>query len=195
MINLDLSPKKIKRLLIVRNINILKNNLINNNDIALLSDIISIDLNLVEDSEFIAWEKEIITTNGFNNLDSSSINTLTRLEKEKDTYKYILETTDAYNDNDISSVRFNGNIKKIRIFNIVDIELTGGKKELNDRTINGEIDITMPMYTKQKWTLKIKRDKSIEKDLDIKYGVELREQLLSLITQMERDSKLDDLGI
>ena len=80
-------------------------------------------------------------------------------------------------------------------FNIVDIELTGGKKELNDRTINGEIDITMPMYTKQKWTLKIKRDKSIEKDLDIKYGVELREQLLSLITQMERDSKLDDLGI
>ena len=195
MINLDLSPKKIKRLLIVRNINILKNNLINNNDIALLSDIISIDLNLVEDSEFIAWEKEIITTNGFNNLDSSSINALTRLEKEKDTYKYILETTDAYNDNDISSVRFNGNIKKIRIFNIVDIELTGGKKELNDRTINGEIDITMPMYTKQKWTLKIKRDKSIEKDLDIKYGVELREQLLSLITQMERDSKLDDLGI
>ena len=195
MINLDLSPKKIKRLLIVRNINILKNNLINNNDIALLSDIISIDLNLVEDSEFIAWEKEIITTNGFNNLDSNSINTLTRLEKEKDTYKYILETTDAYNDNDISSVRFNGNIKKIRIFNIVDIELTGGKKELNDRTINGEIDITMPMYTKQKWTLKIKRDKSIEKDLDIKYGVELREQLLSLITQMERDSKLDDLGI
>jgi|LakMenE01Jun11ns_1017448.scaffolds.fasta_scaffold9295740_1 hypothetical protein len=195
MINLDLSPKKIKRLLIVRNINILKNNLINNNDIELLSDIISIDLNLVEDSEFIAWEKEIITTNGFNNLDSSSINALTRLEKEKDTYKYILETTDAYNDNDISSVRFNGNIKKIRIFNIVDIELTGGKKELNDRTINGEIDITMPMYTKQKWTLKIKRDKSIEKDLDIKYGVELREQLLSLITQMERDSKLDDLGI
>ena len=195
MINLDLSPKKIKRLLIVRNINILKNNLINNNDIALLSDIISIDLNLVEDSEFIAWEKEIIKKSGFNNLDSNSINTLTRLEKEKDTYKYILETTDAYNDNDISSVRFNGNIKKIRIFNIVDIELTGGKKELNDRTINGEIDITMPMYTKQKWTLKIKRDKSIEKDLDIKYGVELREQLLSLITQMERDSKLDDLGI
>jgi len=194
MINLDLSPKKIKRLLIVRNINILKNNLINNNDIALLSDIISIDLNLVEDSEFIAWEKEIITTNGFNNLDSSSINALTRLEKEKETYKYILETTDSYND-DISSVRFNGNIKKIRIFNIADIELTGGKKELNDRTINGEIDITMPMYTKQKWTLKIKRDKSIEKDLDIKYGVELREQLLSLITQMERDSKLDDLGI
>ena len=193
MINLDLSPKKIKRLLIVRNINILKNNLINNNDIALLSDIISIDLNLVEDSEFIAWEKEIITTNGFNNLDSSSINTLNRLEKEKDTYKYILETTDNYEN--ISSVRFNGNIKKIRIFNIVDIELTGGKKELNDRTINGEIDITMPMYTKQKWTLKIKRDKSIEKDLDIKYGVELREQLLSLITQMERDSKLDDLGI
>lgn len=195
MINLDLSPKKIKRLLIVRNINILKNNLINNNDIELLSDIISIDLNLVEDSEFIAWEKEIIKKSGFNNLDSNSINTLTRLEKEKDTYKYILETTDAYNDNDISSVRFNGNIKKIRIFNIVDIELTGGKKELNDRTINGEIDITMPMYTKQKWTLKIKRDKSIEKDLDIKYGVELREQLLSLITQMERDSKLDDLGI
>ena len=194
MINLDLSPKKIKRLLIVRNINILKNNLINNNDIALLSDIISIDLNLVEDSEFIAWEKEIITTNGFNNLDSSSINALTRLEKEKETYKYILETTDSYND-DISSVRFNGNIKKIRIFNIADIELTVGKKELNDRTINGEIDITMPMYTKQKWTLKIKRDKSIEKDLDIKYGVELREQLLSLITQMERDSKLDDLGI
>ena len=193
MINLDLSPKKIKRLLIVRNINILKNNLINNNDIALLSDIISIDLNLVEDSEFIAWEKEIITTNGFNNLDSNSINTLNRLEKEKDTYKYILETTDNYEN--ISSVRFNGNIKKIRIFNIVDIELTGGKKELNDRTINGEIDITMPMYTKQKWTLKIKRDKSIEKDLDIKYGVELREQLLSLITQMERDSKLDDLGI
>ena len=193
MINLDLSPKKIKRLLIVRNINILKNNLINNNDIELLSDIISIDLNLVEDSEFIAWEKEIITTNGFNNLDSSSINTLNRLEKEKDTYKYILETTDNYEN--ISSVRFNGNIKKIRIFNIVDIELTGGKKELNDRTINGEIDITMPMYTKQKWTLKIKRDKSIEKDLDIKYGVELREQLLSLITQMERDSKLDDLGI
>jgi hypothetical protein len=113
MINLDLSPKKIKRLLIVRNINILKNNLINNNDIELLSDIISIDLNLVEDSEFIAWEKEIITTNGFNNLDSSSINALTRLEKEKDTYKYILETTDAYNDNDISSVRFNGNIKKL----------------------------------------------------------------------------------
>lgn len=195
MINLDLSPKKIKRLLIVRNINILKNNLINNNDIELLSDIISIDLNLVEDSEFIAWEKEIIKKSGFNNLDSNSINTLTRLEKEKDTYKYILETTDAYNDNDISSVRFNGNIKKIRIFNIVDIELTGGKKELNDRTINGEIDITMPMYTKQKWTLKIKRDKYIEKDLDIKYGVELREQLLSLITQMERDSKLDDLGI
>jgi len=194
MINLDLSPKKIKRLLIVRNINILKNNLINNNDIALLSDIISIDLNLVEDSEFIAWEKEIITTNGFNNLDSSSINTLTRLTKEQETYKYILETTDSYND-DISSVRFNGNIKKIRIFNIADIELTVGKKELNDRTINGEIDITMPMYTKQKWTLKIKRDKSIEKDLDIKYGVELREQLLSLITQMERDSKLDDLGI
>ena len=193
MINLDLSPKKIKRLLIVRNINILKNNLINNNDIALLSDIISIDLNLVEDSEFIAWEKEIITTNGFNNLDSSSINALTRLEKEKETYKYILETTDNYEN--ISSVRFNGNIKKIRIFNIADIELTGGKKELNDRTINGEIDITMPMYTKQKWTLKIKRDKSIEKDLDIKYGVELREQLLSLITQMERDSKLDDLGI
>lgn len=193
MINLDLSPKKIKRLLIVRNINILKNNLINNNDIELLSDIISIDLNLVEDSEFITWEKEIITTNGFNNLDSSSINTLTRLEKEKETYKYILETTDNYEN--ISSVRFNGNIKKIRIFNIVDIELTGGKKELNDRTINGEIDITMPMYTKQKWTLKIKRDKSIEKDLDIKYGVELREQLLSLITQMERDSKLDDLGI
>jgi hypothetical protein len=193
MINLDLSPKKIKRLLIVRNINILKNNLINNNDIELLSDIISIDLNLVEDSEFIAWEKEIITTNGFNNLDSNSINTLTRLEKEKDTYKYILETTDNYEN--ISSVRFNGNIKKIRIFNIVDIELTGGKKELNDRTINGEIDITIPMYTKQKWTLKIKRDKSIEKDLDIKYGVELREQLLSLITQMERDSKLDDLGI
>lgn len=193
MINLDLSPKKIKRLLIVRNINILKNNLINNNDIELLSDIISIDLNLVEDSEFIAWEKEIITTNGFNNLDSSSINTLNRLEKEKDTYKYILETTDNYEN--ISSVRFNGNIKKIRIFNIVDIELTGGKKELNDRTINGEIDITMPMYTRQKWTLKIKRDKSIEKDLDIKYGVELREQLLSLITQMERDSKLDDLGI
>ena len=193
MINLDLSPKKIKRLLIVRNINILKNNLINNNDIELLSDIISIDLNLVEDSEFIAWEKEIITTNGFNNLDSNSINTLNRLEKEKDTYKYILETTDNYEN--ISSVRFNGNIKKIRIFNIVDIELTGGKKELNDRTINGEIDITMPMYTKQKWTLKIKRDKSIEKDLDIKYGVELREQLLSLITQMERDSKLDDLGI
>ena len=95
----------------------------------------------------------------------------------------------------LSSVRFNGNIKKIRIFNITDIELTGGKKELNDRTINGEIDITMPMYTKQKWTLKIKRDKYIEKDLDIKYGVELREQLLSLITQMERDSKLDDLGI
>ena len=193
MINLDLSPKKIKRLLIVRNINILKNNLINNNDIELLSDIISIDLNLVEDSEFIAWEKEIITTNGFNNLDSSSINALTRLEKEKETYKYILETTDNYEN--ISSVRFNGNIKKIRIFNIADIELTGGKKELNDRTINGEIDITMPMYTKQKWTLKIKRDKSIEKDLDIKYGVELREQLLSLITQMERDSKLDDLGI
>ena len=195
MINLDLSPKKIKRLLIVRNINILKNNLINNNDIELLNDIISIDLNLVEDSEFITWEKEIIKKSGFNNLDSNSINTLTRLEKEKDTYKYILETTDAYNDNDISSVRFNGNIKKIRIFNIVHIELTGGKKELNDRTINGEIDITMPMYTKQKWTLKIKRDKSIEKDLDIKYGVELREQLLSLITQMERDSKLDDLGI
>ena len=194
MINLDLSPKKIKRLLIVRNINILKNNLINNNDIELLSDIISIDLNLVEDSEFIAWEKEIIKKSGFNNLDSNSINTLTRLEKEKDTYKYILETTDSYND-DISSVRFNGNIKKIRIFNIADIELTVGKKELNDRTINGEIDITMPMYTKQKWTLKIKRDKSIEKDLDIKYGVELREQLLSLITQMERDSKLDDLGI
>lgn len=193
MINLDLSPKKIKRLLIVRNINILKNNLINNNDIELLSDIISIDLNLVEDSEFIAWEKEIITTNGFNNLDSSSINALTRLEKEKETYKYILETTDNYEN--ISSVRFNGNIKKIRIFNITDIELTGGKKELNDRTINGEIDITMPMYTKQKWTLKIKRDKYIEKDLDIKYGVELREQLLSLITQMERDSKLDDLGI
>ena len=116
MINLDLSPKKIKRLLIVRNINILKNNLINNNDIELLSDIISIDLNLVEDSEFIAWEKEIIKKSGFNNLDSNSINTLTRLEKEKDTYKYILETTDAYNDNDISSVRFNGNIKKIRIF-------------------------------------------------------------------------------
>lgn len=178
MINLDLSPKKIKKLLIVRNINILKNNLLNNNDIELLSDIISIDLNLVEDSEFIAWEKEIITTNGF-------INTLNRLEKEKDTYKYILETTD----------RFNGNIKKIRIFNIVDIELTGGKKELNDRTINGEIDITIPMYTRQKWTLKIKRDKSIEKDLDIKYGLELRDQLLSLITQMERDSKLDDLGI
>lgn len=193
MINLDLSPNKIKRLLIVRNINSLKNNLINNNDIALLSDIISIDLNLVEDSEFIAWEKKIITTNGFNNLDSSSINTLTRLEKEKDTYKYILETTDNYEN--ISSVRFNGNIKKIRIFNIVDIELTGGKKELNDRTINGEIDITMPMYTKQKWTLKIKRDKYIERDLDIKYGVELRDQLLSLITQMERDSKLDDLGI
>lgn len=194
MINLDLSPKKIKRLLIVRNINILKNNLINNNDIELLSDIISIDLNLVEDSEFITWEKEIIKKSGFNNLDSNSINTLTRLEKEKDTYKYILETTDSYND-DISSVRFNGNIKKIRIFNIADIELTVGKKELNDRTINGEIDITMPMYTKQKWTLKIKRDKYIEKDLDIKYGVELREQLLSLITQMERDSKLDDLGI
>lgn len=194
MINLDLSPKKIKRLLIVRNINILKNNLLNNNDIELLSDIISIDLNLVEDSEFITWEKEIIKT-GFNNLDSNSINTLTRLEKEKDTYKYILETTDTYNDmnTNLSSVR--GNIKKIRIFNIVDIELTGGKKELNDRTINGEIDITMPMYTKQKWTLKIKRDKYIEKDLDIKYGVELREQLLSLITQMERDSKLDDLGI
>ena len=37
-----------------------------------------------------------------------------------------------------------GNIKKIRIFNIVDIELTGGKKELNDRTINGEIDIGAP---------------------------------------------------
>lgn len=193
MINLDLSPNKIKRLLIVRNIDSLKNNLINNNDIALLSDIISIDLNLVEDSEFIAWEKKIITTNGFNNLDSSSINTLTRLEKEKNTYKYILETTDNYEN--ISSVRFNGNIKKIRIFNIVDIELTGGKKELNDRTINGEIDITMPMYTKQKWTLKIKRDKYIERDLDIKYGVELRDQLLSLITQMERDSKLDDLGI
>lgn len=194
MINLDLSPKKIKRLLIVRNINILKNNLLNNNDIELLSDIISIDLNLVEDSEFITWEKEIIKT-GFNNLDSNSINTLTRLEKEKDTYKYILETTDTYNDmnTNLSSVR--GNIKKIRIFNIVDIELTGGKKELNDRTINGEIDITMPMYTKQKWTLKIKRDKYIEKDLDIKYGVELRDQLLSLITQMERDSKLDDLGI
>lgn len=193
MINLDLSPNKIKRLLIVRNIDSLKNNLINNNDIALLSDIISIDLNLVEDDEFIAWEKKIITTNGFNNLDSSSINTLKRLEKEKDTYKYILETTDGYND--LSSVRFNGNIKKIRIFNIVDIELTGGKKELNDRTINGKIDVTMPMYTKQKWNLKIKRDKFIEKDLDIKYGVELRDQLLSLITQMERDSKLDDLGI
>ena len=193
MINLDLSPNKIKRLLIVRNIDSLKNNLINNNDIALLSDIISIDLNLVEDDEFIAWEKKIITTNGFNNLDSSSINTLQRLEKEKDTYIYILETTDDYND--LSSVRFNGNIKKIRIFNIVDIELTGGKKELNDRTINGKIDVTMPMYTRQKWTLKIKKDKLIEKDLDIKYGVELREQLLSLVTQMERDSKLDDLGI
>ena len=53
----------------------------------------------------------------------------------------------------------------------------------------------MPMYTRQKWTLKIKKDKLIEKDLDIKYGAELRDQLLSLITQMERDSKLDDLGI
>lgn len=193
MINLDISPKKIKRLLLVRNINSLRNNLINKNDIELLSDIISIDLNLVEDGEFITWEKEIIKTNSFNNLDSSSINTLNLLEKEKDTYKYILETTDNYEN--ISSVRFNGNIKKIRIFNINHIELTGGKKELNDRTINGEIDVTMPMYIKQKWILKIKRDKFIEKDLDIKYGVELRDQLLSLITQMDRDSKLDDLGI
>ena len=186
MINLDPSPEKNKSLLLVRNINSLREKLNSGGDISILSDIISIDLNLVEDSEFIAWEKEIITTNGF-------INTLNRLEKDKDTYKYIIETTDDYIP--LSSARYSGNIKKIRIFNIVDIELTGGKKELNDRTINGKIDVTMPMYTRQKWTLKIKKDKLIEKDLDIKYGVELREQLLSLVTQMERDSKLDDLGI
>jgi len=191
MINLDPSPEKNKRLLLVRNINSLREKLTNNSDISILSDIISIDLNLLEDGEFIIWEKEIISN--FNSLDSNSINTLTILQKDKDTYKYIIETTDDYIP--LSSARYSGNIKKIRIFNIVDIELTGGKKELNDRTINGKIDVTMPMYTRQKWTLKIKKDKLIEKDLDIKYGIELREQLLSVVTQMERDSKLDDLGI
>jgi len=189
MIKFDFN-KDTKTLMIIRNAHKLfdKQNL---QDIKSFSDFISIgEVELIEDGEFVNWVKEITTSN----LTIENDNTIINLQKEKETYDYIIETTNE-KTSDYSSYKLNGKVERIRVFRIKDFEITKGLKEYNERTINGKLDVTMPIYTKTKWKLSIKKSRFIDTEVNLPWGEEFREKIIQLIKQIERDIKLDDLGL